>query len=136
MHTDERTDPLVELGYEQRDLHTKNIFKVSMFFFGFAFFSYIAGWAILHYGYDYFKDPTGVNDLKSAKIPAAPNPILQTNVTAKTDMSDLRKHEKEVLTTAGESEFVKGAQRLPIEQAIKLSAERGAKLSGGQEASP
>lgn len=133
MHTDDRTDPLVDLGYEQRDLHTKNIFKVSMFFFIFAFVSYAAGWAILHYGYDYFKDPTGVNDLRSTKIPAAPNPILQTNVTAKTDMVDLRKHEKELLTTSGESEFVKGAQRLPIEQAIKLSAERGAKLSNGQE---
>lgn len=127
MHTDDRTDPLVELGYEQRDLNPRNIFKVSVIFFLFAFFSYGAGWFILaHYGY--FKDPTGVNDLMSSKIPKSPNPILQTNVSTKTDMYDLRRDEKEELATSGPSTHVKGATRIPIEQAIKLSAERGAKL--------
>ena len=127
MHTDDRTDPLIELGYEQRDLHPRNIFKVSVIFFLFAFASYGAGWFILaHRGY--FKDPTGVNDLMSAKIPKSPNPILQTNVSTKTDMYDLRRDEKTELTTSGPSTHVKGATRIPIEQAIKLSAERGAKL--------
>lgn len=136
MHTDDRTDPLVELGYEQRDLHTKNIFKVSVIFFAFAFFSYGAGWAILHFGYGYFKDPTGVNDLMSTKIPKDPNPILQTNVSTKTDMYELRRREKHELTTSGESEHVKGATRIPIEQAIKLSADRGAKFSNPQVGDP
>lgn len=134
MHTDNRTDPLVELGYEQRDLHPKNIFKVTVIFFLFAFFSYGAGWAILHFGYGYFKDPTGVNDLMSTKIPKSPNPVLQTNVSTKTDMYDLRRAEKEELTTSGPSTHVKGATRIPIEQAIKLSAERGAKLPSAPSA--
>ncbi len=131
MHTEDKHDPLVELGYEQRDIHPKNIFKVSMFFFGFAFVSYAIGWAILNYGFNIFTDPTGVNDLKNAKIPASPNPILQTNVTAKTDIKDMRIRENGELASAGPSIHVKGAERIPIEQAIKLSADRGAKLSTG-----
>jgi hypothetical protein len=129
MHTEDRNDPLVDLGYEQKDIDPKKIFKVSMFFFGFAFFSYVLGWAILKWGFNYFEDPTGVNDLMSAKIPAQPNPILQTNVTAKTDLNVMRRHEDKELTTSGPSDHVAGANRIPIEQAIKLSAERGAKLS-------
>lgn len=132
MRTDDRTDPLVELGYEQRDIHPKNIFKVTMIFFGFAFVSYIVGALILHWGYDYFKPIPNVNDLKSSKIPAEPNPVLQTNVTAKTDMKDMRQHENAELTSFGPSSNVKGAFRIPIEQAIKLAAERGAKLSAAE----
>lgn len=128
MHTEDRNDPLVDLGYEQKDIDPKRIFKVSMFFFGFAFFSYILGWAILKWGFGYFHDPTGVNDLMSKKIPAAPNPILQTNITAKTDMKVMRQAEEKELTTSGPSTHVAGANRITIEQAIKLSAERRAKL--------
>jgi hypothetical protein len=127
MHTDHQSDPLVELGYEQKDIHPKNIFKVSMIFFVFAFLSYGLGWVFLNQ-YGYFKDSRGVNDLMSTKIPKAPNPILQTNVTAKTDIKNMRSRERDVLTSGGKSEFVSGAERISIEQAIKLSAERGAKL--------
>ncbi len=135
MHTDERTDPLVDLGYEQRDIKPKIIFKVTMIFFGFAFVSYFLGWLVLK-PFGYWKETKNVNELRSTKIPAAPNPILQTNVTTKTDMYDLRRSEEEELTTAGESTHVKGAVRIPIEQAIKLSAERGAKLKGNSAPVP
>ncbi|HJP82621.1 MAG TPA: hypothetical protein VJ835_03875 [Fimbriimonadaceae bacterium] len=134
MHTDEKHDPLTDLGYERRDINPDIIFRATMAFFGFAFFSYIAGWAVLHYGFHYFNETKGVNNLTSTKIPPAPNPILQTNVSAKTDIRDMRNHENEALGTSGESETVKGANRISIEQAIKLSAERGAKLPGAPAA--
>jgi len=129
MHTEDHKDPLIELGYEQRDVNPKNIFKVSMFFFGFAFFSFALGWAILRFGFGFFEDARGVNDAMSTKIPKSPNPVLQTNVTAKTDIIDMRRRENEALATSGKSEYVKGANRISIEQAIKLAAARGAKLS-------
>ena len=129
MHTNDTHDPLAELGYEQKDLHPKNIFKVTVAFFVFAFASYLVGWWILRAmvpgGYNAVKN---VNDLKSTKIPASPNPILQTNVTAKTDIKVMREQEQAELTTGGESTHVPGAQRIPIEQAIKLAAERKGKL--------
>ena len=130
MHTDHQSDPLVELGYEQKDVHPRNIFKVSMLFFAFTFVSYILGWVFLNQ-YGYFKDASGVNDLMSTKIPKAPNPILQTNVTAKTEIKDMRIRERNVLMSSGESDVVSGAHRLSIEQAIRLSAERGAQLRSG-----
>lgn len=130
MHTNETHDPLADLGYEQRDLHPKNIFKVSMGFFAFAFFSYWLGWVILRNMTTYEAVP-GVNELKSTKMPAAPNPLLQTNVTAKTDIKNMRLQEQRELASAGDSTHVQGAHRIPIEQAIKLSAERGAKLKPG-----
>jgi hypothetical protein len=134
MHTDEKHDPLTDLGYERRDINPDIIFRATMIFFGFAFFGYIAGWAVLHYGFNYFTEIKNVNNLASSKIPAAPNPILQTNVSAKTDIRAMRNHENEALGTSGDSETVKGAHRISIEQAIKLSAERGAKLPGAPTA--
>ncbi|MBC8066295.1 MAG: hypothetical protein H7Y17_15805 [Chlorobia bacterium] len=128
MHTDEHSDPLVDLGYEERDINPKIIFKVSMFFFGFAFVSFALGWVILYF-FGYWKSADGVNDLMSTKIPKSPNPILQTNVTAKTDIKEMRIKEREELTSTGPSTHVEGANRIPIEQAIKLAAARGAKLS-------
>jgi hypothetical protein len=133
MHTNDTRDPLSELGYEQKDLHPKNIFKVTVGFFIFAFGSYLLGWWILRAmvpgGYDPVKN---VNELRSSKIPAAPNPVLQTNVTAKTDIKAMRANEHTELTTSGESTHVPGTYRIPIEQAIKLSAERGGKLKSAR----
>jgi hypothetical protein len=132
MHTNDTHDPLADLGYEQRDLHPKNIFKVSMGFFIFAFASYLIGWWILRAMTNYEAVPN-VNTLQSPKLPASPNPLLQTNVTAKTDIKAMREQEHRELVTSGDSTHVQGAHRIPIEQAIKLSAERGAKLQLGAQ---
>jgi hypothetical protein len=123
MHTDERPDPLVELGYEQKDIDAKRVFNVTMWFFGFAFFS----WGIIYLGWwmlGYTKvDPAG-NNLRTRHILTSPNPTLQTNITAKTDIRDMRKKERDDLDTSGSSKYTAGAIHIPIEQAIKLTADR------------
>ncbi|MBN9504048.1 MAG: hypothetical protein BGO01_19895 [Armatimonadetes bacterium 55-13] len=128
MHTDDKVDPLVELGYEQKDIAPKNIFKATMIFFGFAFFAWGIVYAGLHFLGHLNPPEVDVNTVMSSKIPAEPNPILQTNITAKTAIRDLRQHENEVLATSGDSEYAQGFKRIPIEQAIKLSAERKANI--------
>lgn len=132
MHTDEKHDPLVELGYEQKDIDAKRIFNVTMWFFGFAFFSwgviYLAWWML---GYTKV-DPAG-NNLRTSKILASPNPTLQTNITAKTDIRDMRKKERDDLDTSGPSKYTPGAIHIPIEQAIKLTADRKGQVQPPQE---
>jgi hypothetical protein len=52
-----------------------------------------------------------------------PEPRLQTN--PRQDLSDLRTLEEQVLTTYGWVDKNAGAVRIPIEQAMKLTLERG-----------
>lgn len=124
MHTDEHTDPLVELGYEQKDVDAKRIFKYTIGFFVFAFVAWF-GTYFVYWKLGYAEVKPNMNSIVSSKLPPAVNPRLQTNITAKTDIRDMRKSETELLSTSGDSTLVKGAQRIPIEQAIKLTAERG-----------
>ncbi|MCC7229309.1 MAG: hypothetical protein IT203_02880 [Fimbriimonadaceae bacterium] len=131
MHTDDNTDPLVELGYEKKDVDAKRVFKYTVGFFVFAFVAWF-GTYFVYWKLGYAEAPPNVNNLVSSKLPSANNPRLQTNITAKTDIRDMRKAETELLTTSGDSTLVKGAQRIPIEQAIKLTAERAGRTTTAQ----
>jgi|GEM_PF-5743947 len=127
MHTDEKPDPLVDLGYEQKDIAPKLVFRASMIFFGFAIGSWAIGYFALHM-LGYLDTVPNVNSLMSTKTPADPNPIIQTNVTAKSDIRDLRQRENQTLATSGKSTYTDGFNRIPIEQAIKLTADRHGKV--------
>ncbi len=135
MHTDEKADPLVDLGYEQKDIAPKIIFKASMIFFGFA----LASWGVVYFFMHilgYLDTVPNVNNLMNTKTPAAPNPIIQTNVTAKTDIRELRQRENQVMATGGDSAYTPGFKRVSIEQAIKLTADRHGKVSVGNVGQP
>lgn len=127
MHTDEKKDPLVGLGYEEKDINPKLVFRFSMYFFIFALASWGVGYAAMHF-LGLFDTVANVDSLQSTKIPKDPNPVIQTNVTAKTEIRDIRRHENEMLATGGISEYSPAFKRIPIEQAIKLVADRKGKV--------
>jgi hypothetical protein len=118
-------DPLVELGYETRDADLKVLGKASAFFFGFIFFSFIIGFGIF-----WWLNPDARNEKAAgppfAKYgPPSPSPLLQTNITAKTDIKQLRMAETTALTTSAVIDRQKGIYRIPIDRAIDLIAQRG-----------
>ena|SRR5665213_425414 len=123
MHTEKREDPLVELGYEVRDLNTKAIRNGAIGFFGFAFLSAVLGFVIFR-----LMNPAGFVAEKAQHrlLPLEPNPILQTNLTSKTDIMDLRQHEEAVLTAPpGWTDATKTKLHIPIDMAMRIIADRG-----------
>lgn len=129
MHTEKREDPLVELGYEVRDLNTVAIRNATIGFFIFTFGSAAIGFATYR-----IMNPTVFEtkpSLNNRVIPGAPNPLLQSNMTAKTDIMDIRQHETAVLTApVGWADAEKTHLHLPIERAMDIIATKGLKPTG------
>lgn len=125
MHTDhKREDPLVDMGYETRDIDIPSLAKALAGFFVFAIVSFTIGWFIYR-----AMNPRPFNPpIKPAfarKLPQAPNPLLQSNMTAKTDIEDLRQAETAQLTTTGPNINDATKTHIPIDRAIQLLVDRG-----------
>jgi hypothetical protein len=117
-------DLLHELGYETQDIAYKKFSIYGAYFFGFLIVSGIAGFVIM-----YFMSPTGLTGGKMSDVTPrveAPlgTPLLQSNITARTDMRDLRQQETKELESAGETK-VKGVYHIPIDKAIDNVAKAG-----------
>ena len=127
MHTEKREDPLVELGYEVRDLNTKAIRIAAIGFFLFA-----VGSSVLGFGIFYLMNPAGFAKVEESNrlLPQPPNPILQSNITSKTDIMDLRQKETKVLDAPmGWSDKAKTKLHLPIDMAMEIIAKRGVPIT-------
>lgn len=112
-------------GYELTDLSLTDITKGVIGFFIFTAVSGLVVWGGMKVA-GIAQIPPGP---KSRPIPEAPNPLLQTQTTAKVDMYNMRLHEKQQLSTYGKSETSEHGTRIPIDRAIEIIAEKG--LGGG-----
>ena len=123
MHTEKREDPLVELGYEVRDVNKKALMNGTIGFFIFAIVSSIAGFIIFRLMY-----PVGFEAQTEPKrlLPQSPNPIVQSNITAKTDIMTVRQHEDQVLNAPAHwLDASRTKVAIPIDRAMEIIAERG-----------
>ncbi|HTQ08609.1 MAG TPA: hypothetical protein VMI31_00915 [Fimbriimonadaceae bacterium] len=122
-HLEPEDDALAKMGYEVEDVQFKSLGKSVIWFFAFVFFCGISGYLIFGYyiGFDKLKNPPADTTPFASRIPPSPNPLLQTNETAKSDIRDLRQKENAILY--GKPAWVdksKGIVRIPIDQAIDL----------------
>lgn len=133
MHDHKREDPLTDLGYEVRDTDMQAIGKATTIFFVFVFISFLLGFGILWLLVGNGNPVKGFNALKDRKTtapfmtnaPKPPYPLLQTNITTKTDIKELRQNETTILTSSGIVDAQKGVYRIPIDRAIDLTVQRG-----------
>jgi hypothetical protein len=139
MRTNEplQEDPLVEMGYEPQDLGLPAIKKFVIALFAFAIFSF----AVVFGLFKLLKLDLNAADRARAealpfqkRVPPAPNPLLQSNVTAKTAIADMRKTERAELENYAWVDRSKGIVRIPIDRAISLLAERGLAPTGKEVA--
>ncbi|MGV3618084.1 MAG: hypothetical protein ACO1SV_22385 [Fimbriimonas sp.] len=126
MRTDHpKEDPLVELGYEIRDVNYKSLTKAVVIFFVFAIGSFTAGLIIYNVMNPLKNRQTQMSTSRLKRnLPQPPNPLLQGNVTSKTDMMRLREVEDLRLHGTGP---IEGTDRvhIPVERAMELLVERG-----------
>ena len=128
MHTEKREDPLVEMGYEIRDAKVSLIGKFSLYFFIFVGLMIGTGWVVLFglkigpnqiipgMNMAYANKQSGYNEIR--RVPEEPNPILQTNVSARVDMMDLRQREGSRLKTTGYLDSSRTRVHIPIDRAM------------------
>ncbi|MBI1756788.1 MAG: hypothetical protein HY248_01320 [Fimbriimonas ginsengisoli] len=117
-------DPLIKMGYEEEHLHFKSIWRSVMLFFTFVTLTYVAALGIFWW---YNREALAQKEVKepfTRHAPAPPNPLLQTNITAKTDIQALRQGETEQLNTAAILDKSKGIYRIPVARAIDLVTPR------------
>lgn len=132
MHTEKREDPLVEMGYEIRDVDYKKLRSAIVWFFAFTLVSIAAGYVIwTKMNPAFSKEKQATNADVTRRVPPSPNPLLQDNVTAKTDMMLMRQEEQARLHGTGTDQVVDGRVHIPIERAIDILAERGLPNVGG-----
>jgi hypothetical protein len=132
MHIEKREDPLVDMGYEIRDINPRGIRNAVLIFFGFALFSAVLGGIVYA-----IMNPRVLNGQPVAKysrmFPQKPNPLLQTNQTAKTDVMELRQREDKTLADPPSIQ-PDGSYRIPIDAAMKLVLRDGGRLPGYESA--
>ncbi|CAN5538554.1 hypothetical protein BH11ARM1_BH11ARM1_09520 [soil metagenome] len=128
MHTEKREPPQVDIGYEIRDINMKQVKTAVIVFFAFAAVTAVLGGIAL-----VLLNPRILHgqpvEKYAREIPKSPNPLLQTNMTAKTDIMELRQKEDTALASAP-SQQSDGSFRIPIEAAMKMVADQGGKLPG------
>ncbi len=117
MHTKgPKEDPLVDMGYEVRDIDYKGFGIAAAIFVAFGLFSFVVVglWFWLY------------NPQMEAKLnprQPMPAPLLQDNITVRSEIEDMRQKETLRLSTAGQNQD--GSYRIPIDAAMREIAEKG-----------
>ena len=120
-HLEPDDDALAKLGYELEDIESRGRFKSMVWFFAFVFGCGAAGVAIFgaFIGFDNLLNPPKTTAPFVKRVPAPNNPLLQTNVTARTDIRDLRQEEGKLMNEGPSFVDEKaGIVRIPLGLAI------------------
>lgn len=128
MHTKgPKEDPLVDLGYETRDVNYKAV-RTSVI--GFLIFSFICAMvAVVIYRNKFLIFGLKNTDSRpyTRRLPGEPNPLLQDNLSSKVDLPTLRQSERARLDSTGYADDTHQAAHIPIDKAMEMLAQQ----SGG-----
>ncbi len=113
------------MGYEVRDLDIKTIVRASTIFFVFVTAMFAVGFGLFAWMNPAMRNEQAPQPPFMKNAPQPPNPLLQTNITTKTDIKELRQNETAQLTTSAVLDAKKGVYRIPIDRAIDIVARRG-----------
>lgn len=130
MHEHEKDDPEVlseieELGYDPRDVDVDKTPMHAAYLYGFVLFSIFLAWFVM-----WMLDSSQVSTVEPTEVvrdhmPEESFPLIQSNITAKKDIEDLRALEHVMTDTAGWVDKEAGVARIPVETAIGLMLEEG-----------
>lgn len=123
MHTNgPKEDPLVDLGYESRDVNYKAVRTSIIGFLVFSFVCAMIGVVIYRNKFLILNVREPDKRAYAKHVPADPNPLLQDNLNSKVDLMNLRQAERARLDTTGYSDDTHQAAHIPIEKAMELLA--------------
>lgn len=113
-------DPLEQLGYEKRDLPLKRAPLGAVIFFVGLVVTLAGTWVFMWLiARERTLVPTDGSMVRQ-RMPEAPNPLLQSNITAAKDMADLRNRELNHVGSYGWVDKEKGIAHVPVDRAMEL----------------
>lgn len=122
----EALDKAVRMGYEHRDVDTVAVGKFGLWFTIFTFFcigATVVAWVIVdRVVYD---TPVSARTEPDPRRTLPPGPLLQSNITAKKDIADLRRDEDRKANYYGWVDQQKGIVRVPVDVALDRVAVKG-----------
>lgn len=130
MHEHDQDDPqtldeLKELGYDTRDVPVKKMPIHAGILYGFVGIVMAVAWLFMSLvDHDLVTVPSA-ESMEGSRKPDEGIPILQSDVTAKTDIEDLRHAERIGLKTSAWIDEEAGVARIPIDVAIGLMLKEG-----------
>jgi hypothetical protein len=138
MHTNEpREDPLIDMGYEIRDVDYPKLRKAVFYYFGFAIFCGLCGLVVylnrfVIFGIAAPKEGATMN----RTLPKDPFPVLQTNISSKTDIADMRAEETKRLNATEYADDTHTVVHIPVDKAMQILVDRGLPKTASAPASP
>ncbi|MBS1717667.1 MAG: hypothetical protein JSS72_08040 [Armatimonadetes bacterium] len=119
-----KRDPnlLAKMGYENEEVDFVRPVVIALALFTvFTILSGVCVGILWMFNHDFFSGKMNVARTQFQ----ANTPMLQSNITTKTDIADLRRAEDHALSHAGAIDPKKGIYRIPVDQAMKETLEKG-----------
>lgn len=129
MHTNEpKEDPLVELGYDHRDVDYKRLVKAVIAFLSFGVGSALVGAIIYTNRFAIFRleEPRpGIDAQLGRRAFAKGTPFIQDNVASKVDIMTLRQMETKRMTSTGYTDDSHQYAHIPVDRAMEIVSKKG-----------
>ncbi len=136
MHTEPSRSPSnPEIRYEKSDAHVRPLYQFLFWISVITILTAVIAMVILR-GLESWRDKASTRPAM-AEVPEAqqpPAPRLQ--IQEPKDLATFRKEQAEILSTYGVVDREKGIYRIPIEEAMRLTLERGLPTEGDAAAPP
>ncbi len=136
MHTEPSKSPSnPEIRYEKSDAHVRPLYQFLFWISVITILTAVIAMVILR-GLESWRDKASTRPTM-AEVPEAqqpPAPRLQ--IQEPKDLATFRKEQAEILSTYGVVDREKGIYRIPIEEAMRLTLERGLPTAGDAAAPP
>ncbi len=132
-HEEDDLNLLESMGYEERDVHVGKK-GLAGAFLGFVFLTVlvVVTWVfigLVDRTYSFMHPPRQVPE--RVVQPPKDYPVVQSDVTARTDIITLRRQEEAKESKLGWVDKDKGIAQIPVESAIKIVAARGLPVKPG-----
>jgi hypothetical protein len=130
---------LEEMGYEPTDIKSNTLPRTTVIFFVFVIVSFGLSWLFMYVVSPDMAIVPKASDLERKRVPPPEAPLIQSSMTAKRDMVELAREDKEKATTFAWTDRKNGKARVPIDQAMSevlaegLPERPGARPIGGSK---
>ena len=124
-----------EIRYEKTDAHVRPLYQFLFWISVITILTAVIAMVILR-GLESWRDQASTRPVMAEVQEAQQPPAPRLQIQEPKDLAVFRKEEQEILTTYGIVDREKGIYRIPIEEAMKLTLERGLPTVGDPGAAP
>ena len=122
-------------GYEKTDAHVRPLYQFLFWISVITILTAVIAMVILR-GLESWRDKASTRPAMAQAQDAQQPPAPRLQIQEPKDLAAFRKEEEDILSTYGVVDRDKGIYRIPIEEAMKLTLERGLPTAGDPVVAP